>query len=89
MSPVEIWMSATYWNQAKEVEMAKMFEMANKKSLLIVESEDEYNYCWAMQLICGGEIQMILKEDWLNIGDYLKKFSRVFTTWDPSDRNRI
>lgn len=89
MSPVEIWASANYWNQAVLKDFDFVFAQSSKKRVLVVESQDEYDYCWAMQLIYGGEIKIVIRDGGLEVRDYLKLFTWVFTTWDPADRNRI
>ena len=89
MSPVEFWGSCSFWGQAKELSIEKVFDTVSKKCVIVTESQDEHDYCWAMQMIMGREIQVVIKDPDLEVGDYLKKFSWVFTTWDPADRNRI
>lgn len=89
MSPVEIWANATFWAKAVEKDFDFVFNQTSNKKVLVVESQDEYDYCWAMQLIYGGEIRIVLHESGLTVQDYLKLFTWVFTTWDPHDRNRI
>lgn len=88
MSPVEFWMRRFAFD-TEEVDIEKVFEPIPKgKKVLLVENYDEYNYCWSMQLMCGDEIQIVIDKG-ANPSEYLDRFSRVFTTWDPSDRNRI
>ena len=91
MSPVEFW-----WNKlgvyGEPVGIDKAFSQPHsypkRKSVIIVESQDEYDYCWAMQAIMGCEIDIIIDPGALP-QSYYPPFSWVFTTWDPSDRNRI
>lgn len=89
MSPIEIWASANYWSQSVPKDFDFVFAQTSKNKVLVVESQDEYDYCWAMQLIYGGEIKIIIRDGGLEVRDYLKLFTWVFTTWDPTDRNRI
>lgn len=56
---------------------------------ILVESQVEYDLVDALKLIYGGSPNVFILQpgqDWL---DYLDRFVRVFTTWDPFDRNRI
>lgn len=56
---------------------------------ILVENQDEYDLVFALKLIYGGDPRVFVLEqgkDWM---DYLDRFTRVFTTWDPFDRNRI
>ena len=88
MSPVDIWVSVSYAITSVPKDFDFMFQSGGKKRVLIVESQDEYDYCWAMQLIYGGEITIVIDRS-ADLRDYLNLFTWVFTTWDPSDRNRI
>lgn len=74
----------------KAEDEAKIFTGFKTKSIILVESLEEYDLVEALKLIYGGSPEVALftgtKDDVLS---YLDRFSRVFTTWDPFDRNRI
>jgi hypothetical protein len=89
MSPVELWANSRWWNQAVLRDFDWLAGISAKQLLIVVESQDEYDYCWAMQLIAGFECKIIIKDDDLHLPDCVKMYSWVITTWDPSDRNRI
>lgn len=57
--------------------------------ILLVETQDEHDVMSAMQYLCGSELCIELKDPDRTLPEYLKEFSRVFTTWNPNDRNRI
>ena len=86
---VDFWLRRMGW-ATEEVEIDRVFEPVpqGKKKVLLVENYDEYNYCWAMQMMFGDEIQIIIDKG-ANPSEYVDRFSRVFTTWNPNDRNRI
>lgn len=88
MSPVEFWCT-TDWGTPIAVELERVFGTVANKQVIIVESQDEYDYCWSMQLMMGSEINIIIHESGKTVQDYLRDFFWVFTTWDPADRNRI
>lgn len=89
MSPVDIWCSPSMSFPGGVSSFELMFANTIKKKVLVVESQDEFDYCWAMQLVVGGEIKIIIREGGLEVRDYLKLFVVVYTTWDPADPNRI
>lgn len=64
-----------------------MFEAPDDK-VLIVENHAEEEIMEAMQYIYGSELTIAI-HDGRPLDDYLKLFSRVYTSWDPTDRNRI
>lgn len=66
---------------------AHMFSDTASK-VLLVENEAEAELMEALQLIYGSEL-IIVVYDGSPLEDYLKHFSRVYTSWDPRDRNRI
>ena len=86
---VDFWLRRMGW-ATEEVDIEHVFDaiVPTKKKVLLVESQEEYDYCWAMQMMMGSEIQIIINKG-ANPSEYLDRFSRVFTTWNPNDRNRI
>ncbi len=70
---------------------ARIFTGFRTQTLVLVESQEEYDLVVALQLIYGGEVSaiVIFKDSTEDIWPYFDSFSRVFTTWDPFDRNRI
>lgn len=89
MSPVELWASSRWWSTPQPRDFDWLAENSTKQILIVVESQDEYDYCWAMQLMVGFECEIRIKDDDLRLPDYVKMFAWVVTTWDPADRNRI
>lgn len=89
MSPVDFWASCRHWAKTESVDIERVFTGSSKKRLIVVENQDEYDYCWAMQLMYGQPTKIFINEGGLTVKDYLEAFSWVFTTWDPTDRNRI
>jgi len=89
MSPVHFWLRRMGW-ATEEVDIERVFDaiVPTNKKVLLVESQEEYDYCWAMQMMMGSEIQIIIDKG-ASPSEYVDRFSRVFTTWNPSDRNRI
>lgn len=91
MSPVEFWWSKLgVYGEQVEVDKAfsQPYSFPKRKTVILVESQDEYDYCWAMQMIMGTEVDIIIAPG-ATPQEYYPPFSWVFTTWDPSDRNRI
>lgn len=76
----------------EQVSIDKAFSQPSRyptrKAVILVESQDEYDYCWAMQMIMGCEVEIRLAPG-TNPTELLGEFSWVFSTWDPMDRNRI
>lgn len=89
MSPVEFWASRRVWSKANECSIDRVFDPVLSKKILLVENQVEHDYCWAMQLVMGDEVRIELWDRELTVAEYCQRFSWVFTTWDPSDRNRI
>lgn len=88
MSPVDVWVSTRFFAAAPS-DLESVAQQPSKKKILVVESQAEYDYCWAMQLMVGGEYRIHIRDSGLEAADYLKLFTWVYTTWDPSDPNRI
>ncbi|MNF51026.1 hypothetical protein D3C84_323370 [compost metagenome] len=86
---VDFWLRRVGW-PVEEVDIEKVFEPVprGRKKVLLVENQEEHDYCWAMQMMLGSEIEIIIDRG-AEVLSYLKDFSRVFTTWNPRDRNRI
>lgn len=90
MSPVVLYQSAK-WSGSSEVDdWAKVFD--HPKNIVLVESKEEEDYIWTMQLIYGGEVQIKYYEQGVSLRTYRMSphgNGRVFCTWDPNDPNRI
>ena len=88
MSPVELWRSHRF---AQSVYVEDWDEVFKPKNLVLVESKEEEDYVWAMQLVHGCEIRIEHFNDAIGLRTYRMKTSPgcVYMTWDPSDRNRI
>ena len=86
---VDFWLRRMGW-ATEEVDIERVFDaiVPTNKKVLLVASQEEYDYCWSMQMMMGSEIQIIIDRG-ANPLEYIDRFSRVFTTWNPSDRNRI
>lgn len=87
MSPVEL-----YWvSKFNGVDLVDDWDrvFAHSRNLVVVESQDEYDFIWAMQLVHGGEIS-IKFHDGSTMSQYRMSIQgKLYTTWDPTDRNRI
>lgn len=70
------------------VSEAHMFSDPTESKILLVENEAERELMDALQLIYGAELIIAIYEG-DPLEEYLKHFSRVYTSWDPLDRNRI
>ena len=62
------------------------------RNIVLVESKEEEDYIWSMQMIFGGEVQI---EQYVP-GTPLRAYrmaargnGRVYCTWDPTDPNWI
>lgn len=88
---LEWWMHAPYRKGIKVEDEASLFDPHRfKKVIVLVESEAEYDLTYALQFIYGGTVEIkIFKDNTEDIWPYLDVFSRVYTSWDPFDRNRI
>lgn len=64
-----------------------MFHTLGDK-ILLVENEAEAELMDAMQLMYGSEL-IISVYTGDSLETYLKHFAWVYTSWDPTDRNRI
>lgn len=89
MSPVEFWCTHRYSRIPEEADIEHVYGMPKPSKILLVESQEEYDYCWAMQMVMGAELNIQIMDRDRTPASYLDHFVRVFTTWDPSDRNRI
>lgn len=66
-----------------------MFAHAGDYTILLVENHAEEELMEAFQFIYGAELNIQIWDRDNTIDFYLKHFSRVYTSWDPRDRNRI
>lgn len=88
MSPVELWRSAKWVTSEKVEDWAVVF--SHPQNLVLVESKDEEDYIWAMQMLHGGEVRIEQFDSDKPLRTYrMSTNGHVFTTWDSADRNRI
>lgn len=75
----------------EQVTEKSMFDCLGGKSnkILLVENAAEEELMEVMQLIYGSELLITIKDPDRSLENYLQHFSRVYTSWDPRDRNRI
>lgn len=75
----------------EQVTEQSMFDClgGNNGKILLVENEDEAELMDALQFIYGSELVIAIYERGRTLESYLQMFSRVYTSWDPRDRNRI
>lgn len=73
----------------QEIEESVVFSPSGwKRSIVLVESPEELELVEALQLIYGQEVN-VHPMPGTTIQEVLEHYSVVFTTWDPTDRNRI
>ena len=89
-------MRLEWWGHTRQakgmqvVDESCLFNGTKAGTLLLVESQGEYDLADALQFIYGGEVSIVIFNDNTeDIWPYLDVFSRVYTSWDPFDRNRI
>lgn len=58
------------------------------KSVVFVESPEELELVEILQLMHGQEVN-VHPFPGTDMNEIFQHYSRVFTTWDPTDRNRI
>lgn len=61
---------------------------ASFKVIVLVESPEELELAEVLQLIHGQEINLHPVPG-ADMDEIFQHYSRVFTSWDPTDRNRI
>lgn len=89
MSPVEFWAKTrfTSWHRVTWEELS--LEKRDKtKHVVLVENQLEEDFVFSLQMILGIELN-IRQYDGNGLENYSSMFQVVYTTWDPSDRNRI
>lgn len=89
MSPVEIYKSTQFIGSYLVDDWAEVFD--HPRNLVLVETQDEFDYIWAMQMVYGGEVQIEFTD-----GSIMRMYrmrprgnGRVYCTWNPNDPNRI
>lgn len=91
MSPLEFWLTReTYGTQPIEEGIVFTSPLLGGKypKVCVVENQEEEDTVFALQFMYGGECP-IIRHDGRTMKEYLQEHGRVFTTWDPADRNRI
>ncbi len=78
----------TKWEQVTEQQVYD-YPTGKHGKVLLVENQEELEIQQAMQFIYGSELEIRIIRPMVPPLDYLQLFSRVFTTWDPNDPNRI
>lgn len=75
----------------EQVTEQSMFDCLGGKhgKLLLVENREEEELMEAMQFMYGSELNIQIWDRSKTLERYLQMFSRVYTSWDPRDRNRI
>lgn len=90
MSPIVLYQSAKWTGSSMVDDWAKVFD--HPRNIVLVESQEEEDYIWSMQLIYGGEVQIKHYTNGTPLRSYrmaARGNGRVFCTWDPNDPNRI
>ena len=89
MSPVVLYRSAKWMGSVMVDDWSVVFQ--NPNNLVLVESKDEEDFIWSMQMIYGGEVKI----EQFDSGKQMSRYrmatypAAVFCTWDPNDPNRI
>lgn len=77
----------TKWHQ---VTWEGLAEADPAKHVVLVETEKEREFVEGLQYMLGCKLVTCLyDEDRRDLSDYLDSFMQVYTTWNPTDRNRI
>lgn len=82
---VEFWLRD--WRGCRQVEAEEVFKLGSD-SILLVETQDELDYCFALQFVLGGSIPLEIWDGTDPTTEFLLH-DPIVTTWDPTDRNRI
>lgn len=90
MSPIVLYRSGKWTSSTMVDDWSVVFD--HPRNIVLVESKEEEDYIWSMQMIFGGEVQI---EQYVP-GTALRAYrmaargnGRVYCTWDPTDPNWI
>lgn len=85
---IEIYRSNKFLQNKLIEDWAEIFE--DPKNILLVESQEELDFFWAMQLVFGNEIDIRMYDPNISLPTYrMSTTGYLFLTWDPWDRNII
>lgn len=86
---VEVWKSAKFACDQKVENWEEVY--SRPQNLMLVETQEEYDFFWVMQLVYGCEIRVQFLDRDIGMRKYRMDAypGHVYTTWEPADRNRI
>ena len=89
MSPIVLYRSGKWTSYTMVDDWSVIFQ--NPHNIVLVESKQEEDYIWSMQMIFGGEVKIEQYTGELPLGRMRMRAypGSVFCTWDPNDPNRI